>query len=112
MGMAVKGYRLQVTGYRLQVTGYRLQVAGCRGAVRTSVTLVGQYIGNTVGVSGYSLVVLFLVFFGPISARKKLAVVGSIQPSSNRANQTSICCSGDNFRPTDHPAKLELIKNS
>jgi hypothetical protein len=37
---------------------------GMRGAVRTSVTLVVQYIGNTVVVSGYVFVVVFLVFSG------------------------------------------------
>jgi hypothetical protein len=43
------------------------------GAVRTSVTLVVQYIGNTVVVSGYVFVVLFLVFSGGCPPKKKFA---------------------------------------
>ena len=49
---------------------------------------------------------------GTISARKKLAVLGSIQPNSSRPNQTSISSWAVSFRPTDHPAKLLLMKNS
>jgi len=41
--------------------------------------------------------------FGGISARRKLAVSGSIQPSKSRANQTSSCSCSTGLRPTDPP---------
>ncbi|MEY2537918.1 MAG: hypothetical protein QOG67_1658 [Verrucomicrobiota bacterium] len=61
---------------------------------------------------GYILLVVcigFYRFFGRVSARKKLALEGSIWPSSSRLNHTLIpslvLCS-----PTFQPAKLALRK--
>ncbi len=48
---------------------------------------------------------------GRRSARKKRSVVGSIQPSSSRANQTSMSFSAVVFSPNDHPARLVVINN-
>src|SRR6266699_3468931 len=81
------------------------------GAVRTSVTLLGQNIGNTVSIIVYSFSVSFAVFFGRISARKKFLVPKSTCPSRRRPNQTSITSSAIGFRPTDQPPKLVLRKS-
>ena len=81
-----------------------------QGAVRTSVTLLVQYIGNTVIFLVTFFQLCFAVFCGRISARKKLALAGSIQPNSKRANHTSILLSGVSLSPTLQPAKLVLRK--
>src|SRR6266700_2727378 len=71
------------------------------GAVRTSVTLLGQNIGNTMSIIGYAFSVSFAVFF----------VAKSTWPSRRRPNQTSIKSSAIGLRPTDHPPKLVLRKS-
>src|SRR5881275_2016002 len=83
---------------------------GRRGAVRTSVTLLGQNIGNTMSIIGYTFSVSFAVLFGRISARIKFLVAKSTWPSRRRANQTSITSSAIGLSPTDQPPKLVLRK--
>src|SRR6266853_386929 len=81
------------------------------GAVRTSVTLLGQNIGNTMSIIGYTFSVSFAVFFGRISARKKFLVPKSTWPSRRRPNQTSIKSSAIGLSPTDQPPRLALRKS-
>src|SRR5947207_8979969 len=92
-----------------------------RGAVRTSVTLLGQDMGNTYRVNGYTFSVLCEVLFGQIaalfivlskrlSARIKLLVIKSTWPSSKRPNQTSMSSALIGLSPTDHPARALLKK--
>jgi len=78
------------------VTSYRRS-----GAVRTSLTLLGQNIGNTMSIVGYTFSVSYPVFF----------VAKSIWPRRRRPNQTSIKSSAMGLRPTDQPPKLVLRKN-
>ena len=78
------------------VTSYRRS-----GAVRTSLTLLGQNIGNTISIVGYTFSVSYPVFF----------VAKSIWPRRRRPNQTSIKSSAMGLRPTDQPPKLVLRKN-
>src|SRR6266487_70485 len=79
--------RSENRGRRTEDTGWKW------GAVRTSVTLLGQNIGNTVSIIVYSFSVSFAVFFVPKSTC----------PSRRRPNQTSIKSSAIGFRPTDQP---------
>src|SRR5882724_1840702 len=81
------------------------------GVVRTSVTLLGQNIGNTLSIIVYAFSVSFAGFFGRISARKKLLVAKFTWPSRRRPNQTSIKSSAMGLRPTDQPPKLVLRKS-
>src|SRR5207244_12589897 len=81
------------------------------GAVRTSVTLLGQNIGNTMSIIGYTFSVSFAVLFGRISARIKILVAKSTWPSRRRPNQTSITSSAIGLRPTDQPPTLVLRKS-
>src|SRR6266481_1541798 len=81
------------------------------GAVSTSVTLLGQNIGNTLLIIGYTFSVSFAVFFGRISARKKFLVPKSTWPSRRRPNQTSIKSSAIGLSPTDQPPRLALRKS-
>ena len=83
----------------------------CFGAVSTSVTLLGQNIGNTVLIIGYTFSVSFEVFFGRISAREKFLVPKSTWPSRRRPNQTSIKSSAIGLSPTDQPPRLALRKS-
>src|SRR5437762_6416217 len=94
---------------RGQRSGVRGQTGG--GAVSTSVTLLGQNIGNTLLVIGYTFSVSFAVFFGRISARKKFLVPKSTWPSRRRPNQTSIKSSAIGLSPTDQPPRLALRKS-
>src|ERR1700730_2729319 len=84
---------------------------GAIGAVRTSVTLLGQNIGNTLLLIVYTSFVSSAVLFGRISARIKLLAERSIWPRSSRPNQTSIIFSLMGLSPTDQPAKLVLRKS-
>jgi hypothetical protein len=58
------------------------------GAVRTSVTLVVQYIGNTVVVSGYVFVVLFLIFSGGCPPKKNLLTPLNVQAHPQTGSTT------------------------
>src|SRR5436190_50770 len=92
--------------------GQRSEVRGQEsGAVRTSVTLLGQNIGNTMSIISYIFSVSFAVLFGRISARIKFRVAKSTWPSRRRPNQTSIKFSAMGLRPTDQPPKLVLRKS-
>jgi len=55
------------------------------GAVRTSVTLLGQNMGNTMSIIVYAFSVSFAGFFGRISARIKFRVAKSTWPSKEAA---------------------------
>src|SRR5436305_7294040 len=106
------GQRSEVRGQRAEGRGQRAEVgAGRSGAVRTSVTLLGQNIGNTMSIIGYTFSVSFAVLFGRISARIKFLVAKSTWPSRRRPNQTSITSSAMGLRPTDQPPKLVLRKS-
>src|SRR6266567_3582001 len=91
------------------------------GAVRTSVTLLVQNMGNTLLLIVYTSFVPFAVLFGQIaatfctlskrlSARIKLLAVRSTWPKRSRPNQTSIKSAAMGLSPTDQPAKLALRK--
>ena len=101
-------------GSREQGAGGKEQRAGSRefetGAVRTSVTLLGQNIGNTMSIIVYTFSVSFAVLFGRISARIKFLVTKFTWPSRRRPNQTSITSSAIGLSPTDQPPKLVLRK--
>src|SRR6266478_6460702 len=81
------------------------------GTVRTSVTLLGQDMGNTLLLIVYTSFVSSVVLFGRISARIKLLAERSIWPRSSRPNQTSITFCVIGLSPTDQPAKLVLRKS-
>src|SRR4030095_4381384 len=77
---------------------------GRTGTVRTSVTLLGQDMGNTLLLIVYTSFVSSVVLFGRISARIKLLAERSIWPRSSRPNQTSITFCVIGLSPTDQPA--------
>src|SRR2546423_13279466 len=105
---------------------YRLLVISCggtrrSGAVRTSVTLLVQNMGNTLLLIVYTPFVLFAVLFGQIaatfgslskrlSARIKLLAATSIWPKRSRPNQTSKRSPVIGLSPTLQPAKALLRK--
>src|SRR5256886_2567706 len=99
------GQKSEVGGQRSEI---RIELGG---AVRTSVTLLGQNIGNTMSIIGYTFSFSFAVLFGRISARIKFLVAKSTWPSRRRPNQTSITSSAIGLRPTDQPPKLVLRKS-
>ena len=104
-------YSMLHTQYSMLNAQCSMLCALCFGAVSTSVTLLGQNIGNTVLIIGYTFSVSFEVFFGRISARKKLLVPKSTWPSRRRPNQTSIKSSAIGLSPTDQPPRLALRKS-
>ena len=99
----------------------QLRIPIIDGAVRTSVTLLVQNMGNTLLLIVYTPFVLFAVLIGQIaatfcslskrlSARIKLLAATSTWPKRSRPNQTSKRSPVMGLSPTLQPAKALLRK--
>ena len=83
-----------------------------RGAVRTSVTLLGQNMGNTLClIIGYIHLFHLQLYSGGYPPEKNCSPPNPPRPSSRRPNQTSSTSAAIGLSPTDQPARLVLRKN-